>query len=179
MFNIGDFIIYGSTGVCEVTDITKSDITGEEQDRLFYTLTPLYQDCVISVPVNTKKIFMRPIISKEEAERLIDTIPTIKAKAFHSKVMRELTERYEASINSHDCAELVELTKSLYAKRQYAEQQKRKFGAIDERFMKRAEELLFGELSAALDIPKEDVPNYITKRIGEFGEADSDEPDQY
>lgn len=179
MFSIGDLIIYGSTGVCEVTDITNSDITGEEQDRLFYTLTPLYQDCVISVPVNTTKIFMRPIISKDEAERLIDTIPTIKAEAFHSKVMRELTEHYEASINTHDCAELVELTMSIYAKKQYAEQQKRKFGAIDERFMKRAEELLFGELSAALNIPKDSVPDYIAERIGEFDESNCNEPDGY
>ncbi|NTW70894.1 MAG: hypothetical protein HGA49_01460 [Eubacteriaceae bacterium] len=55
---------------------------------------------------------------------------------------------------------------SIYAKKQYLEQQQRKFGAIDEQFIKRGEELLFGELAAALDIPKESVPDYIAGRIG-------------
>jgi len=36
---------------------------------------------------------------------------------------------------------------------------------VDERFMKRAEELLFGELAAALDIPPESVPGYIEARL--------------
>ena len=33
--------------------------------------------------------------------------------------------------------------------------------------MKRAEELLFGELAAALDIPKDRVPEYIADRVSE------------
>lgn len=175
VFNIGDLIFYGSTGVCRVKDITPRDFSGADENRLFYTLIPLYQDCVISVPVNTTKIFMRPIISKEEAERLIDTIPTIRAKAYHSRVLRELADHYEASLKTHDCAELIELTMSIYAKKQYAEQQNRKFGAIDERFMKRAEELLFGELAAALGIPKESVPDYIVGRIGKEEKIDGNE----
>ena len=61
--------------------------------------------------------------------------------------------------------DLVELTMSLYAKKKKTEAQKRKFGAIDERYMKRAEDLLFGELSAALEIPKGDVRQYIHDRL--------------
>jgi len=63
--------------------------------------------------------------------------------------------------------DLVKLSMSLRAKKQGLEQQKRKFGAVDERFMKRAEELLFGELAAALDISKDRVPEYIADRVSE------------
>lgn len=167
MFKVGDLIIYGSTGVCRVTAITTRDFSGVDNNQLFYILIPLYQDCIISTPVNTTKIFMRPIISKDEAERLINLIPTIRAEAYHSRILRELAEHYEASLKTHNCAELIELTMSIYAKKQYMEQQKHKFGAVDERFMKRAEELLFGELAAAFDIPKESVPAYIAGSIGE------------
>ncbi|NCB51656.1 MAG: hypothetical protein EOM54_07235 [Clostridia bacterium] len=172
VFKVGDLILYGSTGVCRVTDITTRDFSGMYKDQLFYILIPLYKDCVISTPVNTTKIFMRPIISKDEAERLVDMIPTIRTEVCHSRVLRELTEHYEASLKTHDCAELFELTMSIYAKKQEVEQQKRKFGAIDEKFMKRAEELLFGELAAALNIPKDSVPDYIAKRIGDEGRSD-------
>ena len=166
MYKVGDLIHYGSIGVCRVTDITTRDFLGLDEDQLFYVLTPLYQDCTISVPVNNTKIFMRPIISKGEAERLIDMVPTIQAEAYHSKVVRELVDHYEETLNTHDCAELIELTMSIYAKKEYVEQQNRKLGAVDERYMKQAEELLFGELAAALGIPKESVPDYIAERVG-------------
>lgn len=172
MFKVGDLILYGSTGVCRITDITARDLSCEDEDQLFYTLIPLYQNVTISTPVNNTRIFMRPIISKDEAERLIAMIPTIRAEAYHSQILQELTEHYEKSLKTYDCTELIELTMSIYAKKQYVEHQKRKFGAVDERFMKRAEGLLFGELAAALDIPKESVPDYIVGRIGEEGVID-------
>ena len=60
------------------------------------------------------------------------------------------------------------MTKSIYAKRRWAQANNRKLGAIDERYMKRAEEMLFGELAAALEIPREKVQDYIAQRIQEM-----------
>ena len=62
-------------------------------------------------------------------------------------------------------AELVELTMSIHAKKQQAEEQKRKFGVLDERYMKRAEDMLFGELAVALNIERSAVPGYIAERL--------------
>lgn len=166
MYQIGDMIHYGSTGVCRVENIKTQNLPGVKKDQLFYILKPLYQDCTISSPVDNKKVFTRPIISKEEANRIIDTIPNVKAEAYHSRVLRDLAEHYEAAFASHSCEDLIELTMSIYAKKKYMEQQKRKFGAVDERFMKRAEDMLFGELAAALEINKENVQEYISNRIG-------------
>lgn len=166
MYQIGDLIHYGSTGICRVIDIKTQNLPGVKKDQLFYVLKPLYQECTISLPVDNQKVFTRPIISRDEANRIIDTIPTIKAEAYHSRVLRDLSEHYEAAFASHSCEALVELTMSIYAKKKYMEQQKRKFGAVDERFMKRAEEMLFGELAAALEINKESVQEYISNRIG-------------
>ena len=71
MYQVGDLILYGSTGVCKVADITTQELSGKDEKQLFYVLEPLYQNCTIFTPVNTTKIFMRPIISKDEAERLL------------------------------------------------------------------------------------------------------------
>ena len=84
---------------------------------------------------------------------------------YHSKRTQELSNHYQTSLNSHECSDLIELVMSIYAKKQYVEQQKRKFGQIDERYMKKAEELLYGEFAAALGIDKDEVPDYIAKRI--------------
>jgi Transcriptional regulators, similar to M. xanthus CarD len=165
MYKVGDLIIYSSTGVCRIADITARNSEGVEQEQLFYVLTPLYQNYNIFTPINNAKIFMRPIITRNEAERLIDMIPTIRAEAYHNRAISQLAEHYKESLKTHDCSDLLELCMSIYTKRQVVEQQNRKFGAVDEKFMKRAEELLFGELAAALD--KEQVPVYITARITE------------
>ena len=79
--------------------------------------------------------------------------------------LRQLQEYYEKKLSSHSCADLIELTISLHRKRTQMLEQKRKFGAIDERYMKRAEDLLFGELSVALEIPKNEVRQYIAARL--------------
>ena len=166
MFQVGALIVYGSTGVCRVEDVRKMDPNGENRERLYYILRPLFQDCTISIPVDQTRVFMRPVISRAEANALIDRIPFMHAEPCHNRALHELTEHYEAALRSHDCADLVELTMSIYAKKQYLEQHRRRFGAVDERFMKRAEQLLFGELSAALGIPISEVPQYISARIG-------------
>ena len=116
------------------------------------------------MPVDTK-MFMRPIISGEEAHRLIDSIPQVDAQPYFNTALRQLQEYYEKKLSTHDCADLIELTISLYRKKQQVLEQKRKFGAIDERYMKRAEDLLFGELSVALDIPKGEMKQYIASRL--------------
>lgn len=56
---------------------------------------------------------------------------------------------------------------SIRAKKRYAESCGRKFGQIDTRYLKRAETLFFGELSAALDIDYDSVEPYIAKRLAD------------
>ena len=161
MFSVGELIAYGNTGVCRIESI-ESDKAGQR-----YVLRPLYQSCTISLPVDSPKDFMRPLISKDEAMSLIDSIPGVSAEPYHNKVMRQLTEHYESALKNYTCESLVELTASIYAKKLQAERERRKFGAIDERYMKRAEALLFGEFAAVLDIPREAVRAFISERLGD------------
>ena len=60
---------------------------------------------------------------------------------------------------------------SIHAKKESMQRQKRRFGSVDERFLKQGEDLLFGELAAALDIPREEVPGYIAARVESLKEA--------
>ncbi len=166
MYQAGDIVIYGMTGACRVQDVAPMALPGVGHDRLYYTLTPLYQrQCTIHTPVDNPKVAMRPAISKEEAKRLIDLIPSIQVEPHHSRANNELTEHYNATMKSHDCADLLELTMSIYAKKQELEGSKRKFGVVDERYLRQAEELLFGELAVALELHKEEVPAYIAARL--------------
>ena len=104
-------------------------------------------------------------MTQEEAEELIDLIPTIQAEACHAPTLQALAQHYRTAVQSHDCRDLIELMMSIYAKRRQAEAQKRRLGMVDERYMKQAEQLLHGELAAALGIPMEEVQPYIARRV--------------
>ena len=171
MYQPGDMIIYGSTGVCRVKDVSRLEF--QKGSQMYYALEPLYQDGVIYTPVDTK-VFMRPVITEAEAQALIDKIPTMQTPAYQNSVLRELEEHYASSLNSHDCGDLVELTMSIYAKKQAMADQHRKFGAVDERFMKRAEDLLHGELAVALGVAKDQVGGYISNRVKAIERAGGD-----
>ncbi|RCX18647.1 hypothetical protein DFP94_106181 [Fontibacillus phaseoli] len=94
-----------------------------------------------------------------------DTGVCTHVDAFYSREMRQLSDHYKKSLNSHLCEDLIELTMSIYAKKQELGEQNKKIGSLDESVMKRAEDLLFGELSAALEIPKEKVADYIAAKV--------------
>lgn len=158
MFQQGDLIVYGRTGVCRVEQIE------EWKGQDYYVLSPLYQTCSIKTPVDGKA-FMRPVISRQEADELIDSMPMVEVQPCEDLAMRKLTEYYQSFLSNRECRELVALTAALYAKKKAAQREKRKFGVVDERFLKEGETLLFGELAVALDLTVEEVPGYIEKRL--------------
>lgn len=173
MFQPGDLLVYGSTGVCEVLSIDRRDerVDGVRRERTYYQLKPMQQNGVIFTPVDNDKVSMRPVISREEAEALIDAIPTLQPTACRAATTQALTQHYQTSLRQHSCRSLMELTMSIHAKRRQAEAQNRRLGLVDERYMKQAEHLLFGELAAALDIPYKEVQPYIASRMNALTSA--------
>ena len=161
MFKVGDMVMYGANGVCEVTDISTQKFAGMDSARQYYTLAPLFEKCVIHAPVDRVKVAMRPVISKQHAQELIEMIPSLEVRPYHGKGVSEVSEHYKAAIKTFALKDLLEVTLSIYAKKAELEGEKRKFGAVDEQFMRQAQDLLFGELSVALAMPIEEVPGYV------------------
>lgn len=165
MYAKGDYIIYGTTGVCRVEAIGRpAGIASADKERLYYTLIPVYGAGRIYIPVDGK-VFMRPVISGEEAERLIERIPDIREETCENRDPKFLASWYKTFIGSHECEDLILLIKSIYARNQHMIRSGKKAGATDLQYKKKAEELLHGELAVALGISPEEVPGYITRRL--------------
>lgn len=171
MFQVGDLIMYGSTGVCRVEEITTRDFDRSDPDKLYYTLQPVYQTGVIYAPVENTKVFMRPVISKEKAYEVIDQMPVVESEIFRSTSTQQLSKHYQSVIDEHEILSLISLTKSIHRKKLAAEKQNRHLGQIDKKYMKRAEDLLFGELAAALNIPRDEIGSVIRERLGDALQA--------
>ena len=72
MFQVNDVVIYGHHGVCEITEIGKLKMPMADQEKLYYTLRPVYhKESAVYAPVENRKIIMRSVITKEEAEEYV------------------------------------------------------------------------------------------------------------
>lgn len=156
MYEIGDKIIYGSSGVCVVTEICTPDFSREERGRKYYKLRPVYGTETIYAPVDTGA-FMRPVVTRAEAEALVARIPDVEGEECGSRSMTALRQRYEEFFRDHSCEGCVRLIKGIYRK----EAGGKKLGQTDLRYLKRAEETLHGELAVALDMTPAQVSDYI------------------
>lgn len=164
MFEVGDLIIYGYQGVCRVTEIGKSDISGVPADKLYYTLVPLYGAGKILIPVDTK-VFMRPVITKTQVDEIIKKMPEVEAKSVDIHNYKVLEDYYKSMLSTHECLDLVCIMKSIYVKKNLVKLQGKNLGHTDEKYKKIAEDLLYSEFAAVLDIEKENVAKYIENAL--------------
>lgn len=162
MFSVGEKVVYGQTGVCVIESVTEKELI-RNQKKQYYVLKPLFQNNnTIYAPVDSEKVFIRPIMTAEEADGLIMKIPQIAAD---SGLENASPTDYRAELSSHKIDDLVAVTAAIYEKKKNASAQKKKLGFSDEKYMRMAEDLLFGELSAALNIPVAEVTDYISKKL--------------
>jgi len=130
MFHKDDMIVYGQLGICRVVAIDVPNFS-EDSSRLYYTLDPLQQQGTVFVPVDSP-VFMRPVMTREEAESIIDLIPSIRAETDTISNLQQRTQFYGEKLRSHRCEDLIALIASIYAKKQERSRSNRNIGSIDE-----------------------------------------------
>lgn len=161
MFSVGDKIVYGENGVCTVDKIEPLAVSGAPKDRLYYHLSPLVGSGTYFTPVDSSA-YMRPVMSREEAEALIDAIPDIEPAICNDNRFNHVDAFYKELFRLHSCEALVAIVKGLRSR--MAERKTRSSRA--EATMRRAKDMLHGELSVALGIDMKEVEGYISERIG-------------
>ena len=166
MYHIDELVMYGGTGVCRVADIGHPDFVPDE-DRLYYFLDPVYQNGIIYAPTDNDRVFMRPVLSAEEVQALIEEIPGLAVVSYRGGSMQQLSQRYQNVLDTHSCIDMLQMAKSIYIKMLDALSHNKKLGQIDKRFMKRAEDLLYGEFAVALNKSRDDVEEYVHRKMTE------------
>ena len=161
MFSVGDKIIYGENGVCTVESIGPLSMAGASKDKLYYYLSPLIGSGTYFAPVDSGA-YMRPVMSRAEAEALIDAMPGIQPAICNDNRFNHVDTFYKNLFKQHSCEALVSIVKGL---RSRMSDRKTKSSRA-EATMKRAKDILHGELSVALGIDVKDVEGYIASRLG-------------
>ena len=162
MFTAGELVVYGGEGVCRVEGVGPSRVPGAEKNRLYYTLSPFWRTGQVLTPVDTR-VLMRPILTREEALELISQMGSIEPESPALSSPRAIKEHYQQIVSSYDCHRTVGLIRGITAKRRRALEQGKKASQMDERYLKRAEDQLYGELAAALELDFKAVADYIRR----------------
>lgn len=164
MYQVNDGVMYGTHGVCEVVAVGRLAMSVADRKKKYYTLRPVYQkDAQIYVPVDHVKLPMRYVLTKEEAEALVEEIPSLETIWIPNERDREAC--YKEAVQSGDCRELVRIIKTIYLRKKARLEDGKKVAAVDERYFKQAEDLLYGELAYVLEMEIADVGEYIQKKI--------------
>lgn len=166
MFRIGDYVYYASGGVCSVSDICYAPLSGMPQDRQYYVLRPAVgADGVMYVPVNSEVVFLRGLLSKEEAETLLEQIPSIQAiEETNAKALRE---KYLEAMRRHDPVEWVRVIKTVHGRiRRLAEHSKtQRISDTERSFAEDAKRYLYTELAITLGVSLEEMRTSLRAQI--------------
>ena len=162
MFEVGELIVYGNTGVCKVVEIGPLSIGSADKD--YYTLEPFYSPkSRVFTPCDNEKIVMRPILSRQEVQEAIDDFDAISLIEVSEEKKRE--ETYKASMHTCDIRDLISLLKTINQRKQVRLAQGKKVTASDEKYYTMAGEKLCDELAIVMGIEREKVRSFIHDKI--------------
>ena len=167
MFQVGDLIIYGTNGVCQVEKIGSADVPGAAPDKLYYTLSPVRNPGGhIYTPVDNQRIVMRPILTADETEQLMHALPEITPLTISDE--KSVEALYKRSLSSCDSIQWAQIIKTIYLRKQSRIRAGKKVTAVDDRYMRIAEDNFYGELAVVLKKDRSEVPSYIHEQVEEW-----------
>lgn len=165
MFQVHEYVMHDTRGVCRVEEVVHPDFAGK--GKLYYKLTPVFEKkTVLYVPVlggPSGKLSVRPLISKEEALALIEQMPGIEAKTYGN--FKEQAQVFREILYSGDQKERIALMKGIFENDQKRRGSGKRLSANEEESRRTAEAFLYGELAVVLDIPINQVEDYIGQRL--------------
>lgn len=165
-FEKGQFVVYGTNGICTIEDITEMSFAKGMAKAPYYILKPAGADSsTIFVPVKNEKLVskMRALMTKEEIDSLLlgmadkelewEDDRRYRAENFHDILTKGVTE------------DLLLMISCIYVRKRQLIAQNKKLPTTDGNTLKAAEKLVEEEFSHVLGIRPDEVGKYIRKLL--------------
>lgn len=166
-FKIGDNIVYGGSGVCQIDDI--KDISFfKEKPQKYYVLKPLFvtRSQFVYVPFDNEAQVSRikPVASKKEAIALIDKLPIDNCTWIEDRNERKVS--FNEIIADGSREDIVGLIYLLNRHAEMLEKEGKHLNAQDERALIDAKNRMNNEIAVALDMEPDSVVEMICEKTG-------------
>ena len=163
MFQVGDAVSYGTSGVCTIVE--KKNVTLAGRPCECYILKPVYDSSMkICVPCGSQVLVdrMRALPSREEIlELLHEPAPE------HESDPDVRKESYRRTLQSGVRHALLRMIRDLYAERRHRHALGKQLSSYEDGALREAQNILHSEVAYTMGIDPQDVPGFIAGVLGE------------
>ena len=158
MFEVNDYVFYGASGICRVDEVTTEPFEGALPGVLYYVLHTLSEPKqIIWNPVANEKVYMRYVMTHEEAERFFALLPTLPVLKGDSA--KQLRDAYITSIKGGIPSEWGSIMRTYRARLHMANAKLARVTDAERNFYETARRLLGAEIALALGITQAEAEN--------------------
>lgn len=158
-YKIGDYVLYGFSGSCQVVEIGPLSFGGP--DKIYYSLKPVYDSrSTVYVPLNKEDEIVRKVITKPEAEEVLETI--MHRQSNEMTLERDVCEEV---LKSGDNVEVSQVIRQLRSLRKENRKNHKGLNISEERILRDAERIFFSEIATAFEMTMEDTLAEFSARL--------------
>ena len=78
MFEIGDYVLNATNGICKISEIVELDMSGDKQLKSYFLLRPVEEENDrVYIPVDNADKRIRKVITQDEALAAFATVPKL------------------------------------------------------------------------------------------------------
>jgi CarD family transcriptional regulator len=164
MFEIGEYIVYGTSGICRVEAICASPYDRTDT-RTYYLLIPKHNpmSATIYTPVDNDRVPMRRLMTAEQIETLIALIPEIGCLVIPAEKKRR--EIYRSAVGELRPEGYVSVIKTVRRRREELAAARKQFPVCDLEYGRLAEHLLYSECAHVLGLSEQATESYIEDQL--------------
>ena len=155
MFEIGDYVLNATNGICKISEIVELDMSGDKKLKSYFLLRPVEEE--------NDRVYIPKVITQDEAQAVLNRVPEIEALVVNNEKERET--RYKEAVRSCEPESVVSLLKCLHIRNEQRAQAGKKATAVDERYGKMAEHNLNAELAFVLEKDKQEIKDIINDML--------------
>ncbi len=164
VYQVGQKLLYGVHGVCDVVGVTQRRV--DKKTVEYYELSPVEQpETRYYIPTTNPAAVakLHPILTVQELDALLDQVRAEDSGWIADENRRKL--HYRELVANLDRKALFTTVSALLRHKKAQVAAGKKLHLCDENFLRDARKLIEGEFSLVLGLPKEQIGDYIQKKL--------------
>lgn len=163
MYQIGELVIYSSHGICRIDDICQKTILGKT--RPYYVLRPIEnkENLTINAPIQQNENLIQRLINLEEANEILQSFKDEGIEWEENANVRY--NLFNKIVQQGNRKEIAKVINTLMKKKRELKAQEKNLHKRDEELLGRVQNILYKELSIALDVSLEEIEKRINDSL--------------
>ena len=164
-FSIGQYVVYGTQGLCTVEDVKTMSLSPSMPVQEYYVLRQKNNSSVIYVPTysETGNSKIRCVITREKIDEIISGLrgKNMEWNYNHKERINRFREILSGGIN----IDMILMIRCIYRQKNELYASKKKLSGSDDDMLRIAERIVREEFAYVLGINENEVSDYIRSRI--------------